>query len=55
MKVEALIEFTDQEARKLRPVGEVFTVSQDRYGKLVMLGYVRKIEENKTKKEAAGV
>lgn len=51
MKAKVLVKFKDKKTGKIRKVGEVFTLSKDRYEEILKVGKLVEevIEEKKTK------
>lgn len=47
MKVEAIVKFQDLEEKKIREIGEQFTVSKERYKVLEERGLVKEAAEQK--------
>lgn len=45
MKVETTVEFRDLKEKRLRKIGEQFTVSKERYKDLEQRGFVKEVKE----------
>lgn len=45
MKAETIVKFRDLKARKIREIGQQFTVSKERYTELEKRGFVKEVKE----------